>query len=193
MSESHRSEAPDHSFTVNPLYVDRSNPSQLAERLYLAGIATARDFALLRSLGITAVVNLTPDDPGCSEVGFKTLQIPIDDAVSMFDPVKTIATFIARMEEWEAGGETILIHCHAGISRTSCFAIAWLMWKRGCNAESDLKAEWSRAEDLVGKARPIIMPHYLLKRGVMDYFAAVAPAPRRSEATPVIAQEGEHV
>ncbi len=162
----------DHVFAVNPLYVDRSNPSQLAERLYLAGIATARDVALLRATGITAIVNLTPDDPGCEAHGFKVLQLAIDDAAVMLDPVKTVGRFIAQMEAWEASGETILIHCHAGISRTASFAIAWLMHKRGCNASSDLKAEWSRAEDRVGAARPIIMPHYLLKRAVFEYFAS---------------------
>lgn len=44
------------------------------------------------------------------------------------------------------------------------------MHKRGCNRESDLRSEWGRCEDQVGRARPIIMPHYLLKRAVLRYF-----------------------
>lgn len=162
----------DHRFQVNPLFVDVSNPSKLSARLYLAGAATARKHGLLQHLGITAVVNLTPDDYGCAEAGFKTLHIKIDDA-ALIDP-KLVGQFIAQMEEWEKSGEVVLIHCHAGISRTSTFAIAWLMHKAGCNAESDLRGEWSKCEDVVLEARPIIMPHILLKRAVLQHFQDVA-------------------
>lgn len=163
----------DHVFTVNPLFVDVSNPSQLAPNLFLAGIATARNYALLRELGITAVMTLTRDNPGCGGQGLKARQFWIDDATEMLDPMRVIALFLDQMEAWERDGETILIHCNAGISRTSSFAIAWLMHKRGCNADSDLRGEWSRAEDQVGKVRPIIMPHVLLKRAVLNYFEGI--------------------
>lgn len=159
----------DHVFERNPLYIDRSNPSQLSERIFLAGAATAREHTELRALGITALVNLTPDDYGCAEAGFKMLHLAIDDAVAL-DPAN-VARFLAQMIAWEESDETVLIHCHAGISRTSAFAIAWLMHKRGANAESDLHTMWSDAESLVEIARPIIMPHYLLKRAVLDHFA----------------------
>lgn len=162
-------------FTVNPLFVDRSNPSQLAPRLFLAGAATAREHERLRTLGVTAIVNLTPDDFGCEAAGFKVLHLKINDAEAMLDAKRTVARFIEQMDAWEASGETVLIHCHAGISRTASFAIAWLMHQRGCHRDSDLRGEWSRAEDRVGHARPIIMPHYLLKRAVLEYFAARGP------------------
>jgi predicted protein tyrosine phosphatase len=158
----------DHVFTVNPNFVDRSNPSRVSDRLYLAGAATAREHDKLRELGITAVVNLTPDDFGCAEAGFKVYKVSIDDAVAL--DARHVAQFIAKMEDWEASGETVLIHCHAGISRTSSFAIAWLMHKRGANPQSDLLTIWSQCEDIVGAARPIIMPHYLLKRAVLEHF-----------------------
>lgn len=161
----------DHAFTVNPLFVDRSNPSKLSDTLYLAGAATAREHAKLRDLGITAVVNLTPDDYGCADAGFKTLHIKIEDA-ALIDPA-LVGQFIRQMEQWEQSGETVLIHCHAGISRTSSFAIAWLMHKAGCNADSDLRYAWSKGEDAVGRARPIIMPHFLLKRAVIQHFEGV--------------------
>lgn len=113
---------PDHVFTPNPRYVDVSNPSQLAPHLWLAGAATARQHELLRQLGITAVVNLTPDDFGCAEAGFKVLHLKIDDGADLPDGV--LDTFLSAMDDWERAGEVILIHCHAGISRTSSFAIA---------------------------------------------------------------------
>lgn len=157
----------------DPVWTDMSNPSQVTDHLWLAGIATARNAALLREHGITAIVSLTHEDPGCEAAGFKTLQLPLDDGAAMSDPVDLLTRFLQQMEAWVATGEVVLIHCTAGISRTSAFAIAWLMHQRGCHAESDLRGEWSRAEDRVRYARPIIMPHYALKRSVLTYFEGI--------------------
>ncbi len=44
------------------------------------------------------------------------------------------------------------------------------MHQRGANAKSDLRTMWSQCEDIVGAARPIIMPHYLLKRAILSHF-----------------------
>jgi predicted protein tyrosine phosphatase len=162
----------DHVFTVNPLFEDVSNPSKLTDRLWLAGAATARQHDVLRSLGITAVVNLTPDDYGCEEAGFKVCHIQIDDAAAL--DTEPIVRFLSTMDEWERDGDVVLIHCHAGISRTSSFAIAWLMHRAGASHDTDLRAMWSRFEDAVGAARPIIMPHYLLKRAILNHFDARA-------------------
>lgn len=162
----------DHVFTPNPLYVDVSNPSQLDEHIYLAGCATARQHELLREIGVTAVCNLTPDDYGCADAGFDVFRVPIDDATEINESV--VGKFLAQMDKWEAEGAVVLIHCHAGISRTSAFTIAWLMHKRGANARSDLRTMWSQCEDAVSVVRPIIMPHYLLKRAVIEHFEKAA-------------------
>ena len=165
----------DHDFTVNPYYIDRTAPSKLTDHLYLSGIASAQKPELLRSLGITAVVNLTPVDDGCAAAGFKVHQVGIDDVEDIPDPQAVIGGFLAQMDAWKQSGEVVLVHCIGGISRTSAFAIAWLMHERGCNAASDLRYEWSRAEDDVGAARDIIMPHWKLKRAVLAYFEQVQP------------------
>lgn len=84
--------------------------------------------------------------------------------------------FLVQMDQWEAEGETVLVHCHAGISRISSFAIAWLMHKSGANRNSDLERMWDEAERRILKVRPIIMPHPTLKDVVLAYFAQVLPA-----------------
>lgn len=162
----------DHNFTRNPNFKDYSLPSKFSERLWLSGASTAGEHWRKRQLGITAVANLTPEDFGCGEAGFKVFQLQIEDAEEL-DPA-VVGQFIAQMQEWERSNETVLIHCHAGISRTSSFTIAWLMHLRGCTRDSDLRSEWSACEDLVREARPIILPHYLLKRAVLDYFAGIS-------------------
>jgi protein-tyrosine phosphatase len=163
----------DYNFQVNPFFVDKSQPSRLTDRLYLSGMHFARQHDALRALGVECVVNLTPDDDGCLEAGFEVLQLTINDAE---EPARVnVTTFLTAMRAWHAEDKTVLIHCHAGVSRTSAFAIAWLMAQRGANADTDLRTLWSSCEDQVGKVRDIIMPHYLLKRAVLHYFESIQP------------------
>jgi hypothetical protein len=161
----------DHVFTPNPAYDDKSNPSMLTPWLYLAGAATARNHALLAELGISCVVNLTKDDYDTDVAGFATLKLHQDDADDIEDA--TIATFLEVMDGWERDGAVVLIHCFGGVSRTAAFAIAWLMHKAGANRDKDLRTMWSQAEDRIGRVRPIILPHYLLKRAVLRYFEGI--------------------
>lgn len=163
----------DHVFTVNPAFVDQSQPSRLTPTLYLSGAAFAAQHERMRALGITAVVNLTDEDFGHANAGFHELRLNLQDAEEV--PGGAISTFLMMMTSWASTDEVVLIHCHGGISRTAAFAIAWRMCQRGCTADSDLRYEWSRAEDEVGAVRPIIMPHYLLKRSVLQYFETVRP------------------
>lgn len=159
----------DHKFEVNKLFVDRSIPSKLTDRIYLSGFHATSNPAFLESLGITAVINLTPDDNGLSDKGFEVHQISIEDGKEL--PVKYVAEFIEVMRAFIVEeGHVVLIHCHAGISRTSSFAIAWMMHEWGCHKGIDLRTAWSAGEDEVRAVRPIIMPHYLLKRAVIEYF-----------------------
>jgi protein-tyrosine phosphatase len=159
----------DHDFTRNKLFIDRSVPSKLTDRIYLSGFNAANNPAFLAGLGITAIVNLTADDNGLAEKGFEVHQISIEDGEEL--PIRFVAEFIEVMKAFMEEGHVVLIHCHAGISRTSTFAIAWLMYERGCHKDTDLRTAWSECEDEVLAARPIIMPHYLLKRAVIEYFS----------------------
>lgn len=158
----------DHNFTRNPFFVDRSVPSKLTDRIYLSGFDATKNPAFLESLGITAIINLTPDDNGCEAAGFEVHQMPTEDGQE--PAVGYVGEFIEVMKAFMEEGHIVLIHCHAGISRTSSQAIAWMMYERGCHKDTDLRTVWSECEDEVRVVRPIIMPHYLLKRAVIQYF-----------------------
>lgn len=155
------------------------NPSKFNDRLYLGGMATSRNVAGLRSLGITAVMNLTDEELGHDKVGFKSHTLFIQDGEPC--TTKKVAEFIEVMKKWKASDESVLIHCHAGISRTSAMTIAWLMYEHlweieGFSTEPwkaeevDLRELWSFYEGQVKLVRPIIMPHQALKDSVMKYF-----------------------
>src|SRR4051812_31527516 len=103
----------DHHFSRNLLYIDRSVPSQLNERIYLSGFDATNHPDNLKSLGITAIVNLTTEANACeTDAHFEIYQIPIDDGTAL--PVYRVHEYIELMEAWEAEGKVVLIHCHAG-------------------------------------------------------------------------------
>ena len=142
-------------------------------RLYLGNGFDAVNVLMLQEKDITAVANLTNDNMGEKAYGsaypFKTLVLGQLDGDLI--PYVTIDRFLEWMDETWAEGHTIFVHCHAGLSRTPSFFIAWLMHRQGCTKETDLRTVWSKWEDQIGLRRPIIQPHHKLKSSVVDYFS----------------------
>lgn len=136
------------------------------DRIYLGRCSDSRP-EVLKALGITAVANLTQD---YFEVPPEIKLLKLDQADGDYVSDSTLRTFLDWMDVTWAEGHTILIHCHAGISRTPSFLIAWFMHCSGCNRDSDLRREWSVYEDKIGKIRPVIQPHYKLKKSIISYF-----------------------
>jgi predicted protein tyrosine phosphatase len=152
-----------------------------AEQIYMGAAREAIDTALLRAVGITAIANLTPEDFGSSREVFKYLQLDQDDTVDI--PPAKIKQFLDWMDARMCDGDHVLVHCHMGISRTPSLIIAWLMHHQGACKDDDLKAMWNKFEDQLGKARPIIQPHWRLKRSVLEYFGYEYAWPK--ESTPL--------
>lgn len=150
-----------------------ATPTQLAPKLYLGSAATAVHHQALRNLGVTAIMNCTPDDFGAAAAGFEYYQVPIDDCELV--PPLTIDAAIQQLEAWADTDQVILVHCHAGISRSPSYVIAWWMWRNGANAASDLRTFWSECLDRIAMQRDIVQPHHYLKQSVLRYFEGVQP------------------
>jgi hypothetical protein len=142
--------------------------SRVSDRLYLGAEKEARNAALLTTYGITAVANLTDEYFDCDMDRFKYLQLNQLDTVDI--PAAKIKQFIDWMDAREKDGDTILVHCHMGISRTPALVIAWWMHKHNANKDSDLKGMWSKFEDKIGAVRSFIRPHHNLKKSILAYF-----------------------
>lgn len=89
----------------------------------------AQDITLLNTLKITHILNVTPNET-IEEVknGRTVLQIPILDSIS-----QNILEYLSQVIKFIHTARTtpnakLLIHCHAGISRSVSFAIAYVMW-----------------------------------------------------------------
>jgi len=89
----------------------------------------AQDISLLDTLKITHILNVTPNETLTEVKNSRTiLQIPILDSVSqnILEYLPKAIKFIHNARA--TPNAKLLIHCHAGISRSVSFAIAYVMW-----------------------------------------------------------------
>lgn len=111
--------------------------------IYLGGVAHARPL-VYRTLSIDLVINCIPrTDPHVLRTSHTTGCIPSESLtgnpevvyLNMLDhcdqdletPIKIA---LMAMRAGVAGGKRILVHCHAGISRSSSIVIGWIMMTR---------------------------------------------------------------
>jgi hypothetical protein len=142
--------------------------SRLSPRVYLGRFADGRDW---RAGGVDAVCNLTQDDHDPRPTHY--LWLRQEDSAEI--PSWKIAEFLRWMRQQYLAGRTVLIHCHAGISRTSAFAVFWMMWQDRVPADGDLASAWSAREDHVRRCRDCIEPHWKLKQSLLQFYRKHGP------------------
>jgi len=141
--------------------------SRLSEYLYLGDANDVATPGRLESVGITAICNLTETTDGLPRAWKdedRYLRLNQGDGIAI--SFEAITEFIAWMFVQRTHNRTVLIHCAAGVSRTSAFAILWLMF---CGFS------WDEAEAMVKAARPIISPNPVLKESILAFFAGATP------------------
>ena len=115
----------------------QERPTQITPHVYLGGAKQAKNLSVLKSLGITHVLNCTPpksEDPetGCpnffekdKSAGFVYKRIPVFDNIGE-DLLVHINGAIKFIEQSQHYGK-ILVHCHKGISRSASIVMGYLM------------------------------------------------------------------
>lgn len=144
--------------------------AKFSDRIWIGRGLDAQDTESLKAVGVTAIANLTKEDFKC-DPGFQVLMLNQNDDQAI--SVKTLDRFLEWMAEREANQDIVLVHCHAAISRTPSFLIAWLIYSHGvpANAGADwLRREWDMWEYRIAKVRPIIHPAKQLKDSIIGYF-----------------------
>lgn len=139
-------------------------PSQIATwGFYLGAQVQAQNERLLELLGVTLVINLTPEIPNYFESKGKLRYLKIetedDEAQVMFEAWE--ACMAAVVAEHAAGGK-VLVHCHAGRSRSASCVLYCLIKGGGVGLD--------RALRFVQSCRSIVEPN----AGFMDQLKAVA-------------------
>jgi len=136
---------------------------RISKQLYVGNLSDT-SIDVLNENGITAVLScVMPDELWFVRQGGtlerKHLVVPMSDGEVV--SVAAIDIALDQLETWIEEGETVLVHCAAGISRSPSIIIAYLI---------TLGMTWDDGLTLVEGVRPIVLPHRLLKQSVLRYF-----------------------
>jgi len=132
--------------------------------VYIGGYLIAADPAFIRRAGISRIVKLFADDPSYPggyhrHPGVRYLVVPASD-VPEYDIRAGAEAALRFIQEGIAANERILVHCHAGVSRSATVVLLHLMVNRGY----DLDAALGRLR----LVRPFVNPN----PGFMDHLRA---------------------
>jgi protein tyrosine/serine phosphatase len=102
----------------NNVKVGISNFGKMDDRFYRGSRPGKKDFAMLKSIGINTIIDLTdntPEEKGLAEeAGLKYVNIPIKDKSYPTD--EAVASFIKTVNDPETG--VFYVHCAGGRHRT---------------------------------------------------------------------------
>jgi predicted protein tyrosine phosphatase len=130
---------------------------QIRPWLYIGGFRDSRDFPLLHSVHIGAILQLAGD---VQHPGVESLYLPVEDGEALQpDVLKRGVEFIRAQK---AAEKTILVACGAGVSRSTSFAVAAL------KEEENLTL--AEAFSQVYLSHPDAFPHSALWRSLRQYY-----------------------
>lgn len=126
-------------------------PVQILPYLYLGSANHASQQELLDKLGITAILNVSKTIPSAFTHSYEYMNIAIEDNArenisSHFDEA------INFIEDVNTRGGRVLVHCHAGISRSATICIAYLMRQKSLSLDE--------AYEYTKKRRSAISPNF---------------------------------
>lgn len=132
--------------------------SLILPSLYLGGVS-ATDPESLKHYGINASLSLGPDAPNESD-GVKVLQHKIADIPTQ-NLLSLLASGVEFILERRLAGDTILVHCQAGISRSTTFLAAYFMTVYNFNLDETLV--------YIEKCRSCVNPNYGFRRQLEQF------------------------
>lgn len=137
---------------------------KITDRIYIGSYHSAQNLEYRNEHLITHILNCTPD-PHSGLKDFQIRQININDGYeissdTLWFAIKTIGEAVHK-------GGRILVHCHAGISRSPGIVCAYLMY----NGFS-----WDEALQIVRYGRPQVFPHPNIERSIKQALGQVITA-----------------
>eukprot|EP01016_Furgasonia_blochmanni_P034008 TRINITY_DN3619_c0_g1_i6.p1 TRINITY_DN3619_c0_g1~~TRINITY_DN3619_c0_g1_i6.p1 ORF type:complete len:261 (+),score=43.43 TRINITY_DN3619_c0_g1_i6:70-783(+) len=145
--------------------------------IYLGNLSSAVDRRTLKNLNIKAVLSI------CTNTGLQFDPTQLDHLVIEADDVETFDLSVHFEKTYEFietqrnARKNILVHCLAGVSRSSTIVIAYLMKKKNMPFEKALK--------FVKKKRFVISPNLGFGKQLIKYEKTL-----REPATPDSSQQG---
>ena len=110
--------------------------SPITNNIFLSGVMIAQDIVKIKEYNIKCIINCTKHIPTNFNITY--LRVPIDDGYNQDINVYFDETF-NFIETSIKNNQNVLVHCHAGISRSSTILIAYFMRKNKWNLQQALK------------------------------------------------------
>lgn len=143
--------------------------------LYLGNERDARDADLLDRLGVGYVLHVTTTPPPGLETrhgpGLRCKRLPASDSCHQ-NLKQFFQEAFAFMDEAHANGSRVLVHCHAGISRSPTITVAYLM--------RHLRLPLVDAYRYLKAKRPIISPNLNFMGQLMELEQNLAQQPEQA-------------
>ncbi|NWY07653.1 DUS4 phosphatase, partial [Nothoprocta ornata] len=146
-----------------PLH-DQAGPVEILPFLYLGSAYHAARRDMLDALGITALLNVSPDCPNHFEGHYEYKSIPVEDN----HKADISSWFMEAIEFIDAVQERrgrVLVHCQAGISRSATICLAYLMMKQ--------RVRLDEAFEFVKQRRSVISPNFSFMGQLLQFEAQV--------------------
>lgn len=139
----------------------------VAAGVFIGGYRAAADRDFVRSLGVTHIVKMFADDesyPGGyhRHPGIQYYVVGAEDRPG-YDIRADAIGAVHVVQACVAAGERVLVHCHAGISRSATVVLLWLMTRAG-----DDRRTLKSALNMLQGVRPFVRPN----EGFMSHLRA---------------------
>jgi protein-tyrosine phosphatase len=144
------------------IILDQGDPVQILPWLYLGSVAHASQRSRLKALGITALLNVSPQQPNHISEDFLYKTIPVVDNQTS-EISEWFPEAIEFIESIRNGDGKVLVHCQAGVSRSATICIAYLM--------NHLRISMEQAFDYLKSRRSVISPNINFMCQLLDYEA----------------------
>ena len=99
--------------------------------LWLGNIEAAKNREFMKNNNIKLIINCSNDIPNYFNNYINTIRVPVDDSLMDKDFVimsKYIPTIIEIIYDNLYRGNSVLVHCYAGMQRSACIVCAFLMY-----------------------------------------------------------------
>ncbi len=138
--------------------------SQITDNLYIGTTPKAKDYDLLRSLGVQLVINMRFGLPPVRELflpPLKSLWLPTFDSPLLPIPIKALQRGVEAAQKVMDGGGVVFTHCskgrHRGVAMAACILIA-----QGMPVEQAMR--------LIKDKRPIADPYaWHIRRRIVKF------------------------
>mmetsp|Transcript_16476 Transcript_16476/g.17131 ORF Transcript_16476/g.17131 Transcript_16476/m.17131 type:complete len:163 (+) Transcript_16476:3-491(+) len=148
-------------FTYSDYESDFAKASKITESIYQGNMMAASNEKALKELGITHILVAGNFLEKCFPDKFTYIQFEGDD-LDYVDLYKYFKEGYEFIDNCIIKGGKILIHCAAGISRSSTFTCCYLMKKNGITFEEAYK--------IVQSGRSIACPNYGFQKQLKEWY-----------------------